>query len=179
MRSQLLVLSLGLSCVVACKSSGTPAPDTKAPDTTGDKIEVTLLAKSGSSLTGTATFVDTGSGVSVVIDVAGISPGKHGTHIHEKPDCSADNADSAGGHYNPHSKDHAMEPGAGHIGDMGNIEIGADGKGRLEVTLAGANLKAGDPNSIRDRAIIVHEKEDDGGQPTGNAGGRIGCGELR
>lgn len=179
MRSSILVLSLGLSCVVACKSSNTAPADTKAPNTEGDKIAVNLIAKSGSSLAGTATFTDTGSGVNVVLEVSGITPGKHGAHIHEKPDCSADDAESAGGHYNPHNKDHAMEPGAGHIGDLGNIEIGEDGKGRLEVTLSGANLKAGDPNSIRDRAVIVHANPDDGGQPTGNAGGRVGCGEIR
>lgn len=176
MRSKILILSLGLSGVLACKSSSTPAPGDQPA---GDKITVNLMAKSGSTLTGSAELVDTGSGVKITLDVAGIAPGKHGTHIHEKPDCSSEDAESAGSHYNPHGKDHAMEPGMGHIGDMGNIEIGEDGKGKLEVTLAGANLKAGDPNSLRERAIIVHASPDDGGQPTGNAGGRVGCGEIR
>src|ERR1700677_156773 len=32
----------------------------------------------------------------------------------------------------------------------------------------------GDPSSYLGRAVIVHEKQDAGGQPVGNAGGRIG-----
>jgi Cu-Zn family superoxide dismutase len=47
------------------------------------------------------------------------------------------------------------------------------------VVAAGANLKEGDPSSFLGRAIIVHEKADDGGQPVGNAGGRIGCGVIQ
>ena len=37
---------------------------------------------------------------------------------------------------------------------------------------------AGEKNPILGRAMIVHAKEDDGGQPTGNAGGRIAQGVI-
>jgi Cu-Zn family superoxide dismutase len=57
--------------------------------------------------------------------------------------------------------------------------VDKDGKGKLEIVATGANLKDGDPNSFLGKSIIVHEKKDDGGQPTGNAGGRIGCGEIK
>ena len=56
--------------------------------------------------------------------------------------------------------------------------MGKDGKGHTEITIPGANLKKDDPHSYLGRAIIIHEKKDDGGQPTGNAGGRIGCGVI-
>ena len=65
---------------------------------------------------------------------------------------------------------------AAHAGDMGNIEIDEDGDGLLKVELAGLSLE-GD-NAVMGKAIILHEKEDDFGQPTGNAGGRIGCGVI-
>jgi Cu-Zn family superoxide dismutase len=57
--------------------------------------------------------------------------------------------------------------------------VGKDGKGTLEIVAAGANLKDGDVSSFVGRSLIVHEKKDDGGQPTGNAGGRIGCAVIK
>jgi len=75
---------------------------------------------------------------------------------------------------------HALPTGTPrHLGDLGNITISPDGKGTLDIVAPGANLKEGDPNSFLGRAIIVHEKQDDGAQPTGNAGGRIGCAEIK
>jgi hypothetical protein len=47
------------------------------------------------------------------------------------------------------------------------------------VVVPGANLTPGDPQSFLGRGIIVQEKVDDGGQPVGNAGGRIGCSEIK
>lgn len=160
-----------------------------APEATGDAaaaappaaepVTVTLEARSGSKLKGQATLTETATGVKVDMTVEGISPGPHGAHFHEKGDCSAPDAKSAGDHFNPGGHQHALpEKDQRHLGDMGNIDIGQDGKGTLSIEIPGANLKAGDPKSFRGRAIIVHEKKDDGGQPTGNAGGRIGCGVV-
>lgn len=139
-----------------------------------------LEAKSGSKLSGKAVLTETEGGVHVVLTLEGLDAGEHGAHVHEKGDCSAADGASAGGHFNPASKDHGL-PGADkrHLGDLGNITIGKDGKGSLDITAPGANLKASDPNSFVGRAIIVHAKKDDGGQPTGNAGGRVGCGVIK
>lgn len=139
-----------------------------------------IIAKSGSKLSGKVTLTDTGSGVNVVVEVAGAKPGKHGAHVHETPDCSAPDAKSAGSHYNPDNHPHGLPTASEHhIGDLGNIDVGADGKGKIEVLMPGANLKTGDPHSFLGRSIIIHEKVDDGGQPVGNAGGRIGCVEFK
>ena len=115
-----------------------------------------------------------------MLTLEGIEPGDHGAHVHEKGDCSAADGASAGGHFNPQTKDHGL-PGAEkrHLGDLGNITIGKDGKGTLDITAPGANLKASDPASFVGRSIIVHAKKDDGGQPTGNAGDRVGCGVIK
>jgi Cu-Zn family superoxide dismutase len=140
---------------------------------------VTLAPKSGSKLGGTATFAEADGGVKVTIKLTGAPPGKVATHVHETGDCSAPDAKSAGGHFNPGGHPHALPPAAArHLGDLGNVDVGADGTGSLEIVVKGANLKPGDPSSYAGRAIIVHEKQDDGGQPTGNAGGRIGCGVI-
>jgi superoxide dismutase, Cu-Zn family len=157
-----------------------PAADTKATAATPTVIEVPIEAKSGSKLTGTVKFSEQADGVQVVIQVANLTPGARATHVHETGDCSAPDAKSAGGHFNPDSHPHALptkEPR--HLGDLGNIDVAKDGTGSLEIVVPGANLKDDDPHSFLGRALIVHEKKDDGGQPTGNAGGRIGCAVIK
>jgi Cu-Zn family superoxide dismutase len=58
------------------------------------------------------------------------------------------------------------------------MTVGADGKGHVEVTTNMLSVAPG-PNSVVGRGIIVHAKADDmQTQPTGNAGGRIGCGVV-
>ncbi len=109
-----------------------------------------------------------------------LPPGKHGFHIHENGSCE-DGGKAAGGHFNPGNAMHGDMPkdgmGKAHPGDMGNIDVIAEGKGMVQVFLPGVTLKEG-PNAVLGKAIIVHEKEDDFSQPTGNAGGRIGCGII-
>jgi Cu-Zn family superoxide dismutase len=161
------------------KAEPTPAiaePLPEPPKT----LELTFQPKSGSKLAGKAIVAETTDGVKITLALENVKPGDHGAHVHEKGDCSAPDAASAGGHYNPQNHQHALPTVAErHLGDLGNITIGKDGKGTLEIAIPGANLKANDPKSFLGRAIIVHDKKDDGGQPVGNAGGRIGCVEIK
>lgn len=161
-----------------------PESEAPAPEATEAKkpepLEVKIEARSGSKLSGNAKLEPVDGGVKVVLVVEGASPGAHGAHFHEKADCSAPDGKSAGDHYNPGGHKHGLPPGdERHLGDLGNLEVDKAGKGQLEIVIKGANLTPGDKMSLLDRAIIVHEKKDDGGQPTGNAGGRIGCGEVK
>ena len=164
----------------APEASAAAAPAPEPPKAEPRTLDVTIEAKSGSKLSGKATLTEVDGGVKVALSVEGVSPGgDHGAHVHEKGDCSAADGASAGGHFNPQGNEHALPTTAKrHLGDLGNLVIAKDGKGSLEITIPGANLKAGDPNSFAGKAIIVHAKKDDGGQPTGNAGGRIGCGVI-
>jgi len=186
------VSSLGALFVLACGGSTENAPPPATPaeaasaaapaaeSAAGKTVEVTFQPKSGSSLSGKATLTETADGVKVDLALEGLPPGEHGAHVHEKGDCSAADGSSAGGHFNPASNPHALPTGTPrHLGDLGNVTISPDGKGTLDIVAPGANLKDGDPNSFLGKAIIVHEKQDDGGQPTGNAGGRIGCAEIK
>lgn len=131
----------------------------------------------GSSIAGKVSFMETDEGLKVNAIVLNASPGKHGFHIHEKGDCS-DQGNAASGHFNPDGVPHGDVGKHGfqkaHAGDLGNIEIGSDGKGTLEKLISGLTLEEG-KYGVMGRSVILHEKEDDFGQPTGNAGGRIAC----
>lgn len=132
----------------------------------------------GSTVSGTATLhpVVEGMALQVSVQVTHVPPGKHGLHIHQYGDCG-DSGNGAGGHYNPAGVKHGFYPtdgtAAAHKGDLGNIDVGPDGSGSATVSLPGVSL-----SEVVGRAIILHEKVDDFGQPTGNAGGRIGCGAV-
>jgi len=142
------------------------------------KAIAVLHPASGSQVMGTVTFTKTGDAVQVVADVTGLTPGKHGFHIHEFGDCSATDATSAGGHFNPTHKPHgAPDSAERHVGDLGNLEADASGKAHLE--WRDKMLKLSGQNCILGLAVIVHEKEDDlKSQPVGNAGGRVACGVI-
>lgn len=127
---------------------------------------------------GIVTFTAVEHGVRVAGEFSGLTPGKHGFHVHEFGDCSAPDAASAGGHYNPTGMPHSMPASADrHVGDMGNIEAGEDGRGRIDYVDEMLSLNG--EHSIIGRGLIVHEKEDDlTTQPTGAAGARVACGVI-
>src|SRR5262249_60874191 len=93
----------------------------------GAKATATIESRSGSKATGRAEFTELpGGGTKVEIWIENATPGSHGLHIHEKGDCSAPDATSAGGHFNAESNPHAGPTDAKHHnGDLGNIEVGA------------------------------------------------------
>lgn len=142
------------------------------------KAVAVLSPTKGSSVSGLVTFTKVDGGVKIVAEVTGLTPGPHGFHIHEFGDCSAPDATSAGGHFNPQHKEHgAPDAPMRHAGDFGNLEADASGKAHYErvdtvISLVGAD-------SIVGHGVIVHEKVDDlKTQPTGNAGARVACGVI-
>ena len=131
------------------------------------------------NIKGTVEFKETDDGVEVTANLEGLKKGDHGFHIHEKGDCSAPDAKSAGGHFNPSNHKHgAPDAAEHHEGDLGNITAGKDGKATATMTIKGVTLKEGD-TSIVGKGFIIHAKKDDmKTQPTGNAGDRVGCGVI-
>jgi Cu-Zn family superoxide dismutase len=162
------ILFITMFCAMACFA--------QAQEVT--KAAAQLESKSGSKVTGMVTFTKVGDEIQVVADIQNLTPGKHGFHVHEKGDCSAADAASAGAHFNPTQKHHGGPMNLDHhTGDLGNIEADASGKAHVDIT--DKVLKMTGAESIIGHAVIVHEKADDmKTQPTGDAGGRLACGVI-
>ncbi|MGV8915878.1 MAG: superoxide dismutase family protein [Kaistella sp.] len=142
----------------------------------------TVNSKSGTMTQGTADFVQKGKMVSLDMNVYKLTPGIHAVHIHEKGDCSAADASSAGGHWNPSSNDHGKWGTEHfHMGDIGNLNADKNGTARLLFSTDKWCIGCSDESkNIVGKSIVIHaDKDDFKTQPTGNAGGRVGCVEIK
>jgi Cu-Zn family superoxide dismutase len=142
------------------------------------KLRCELQPTQGSSVSGWISFEPMADHVHVKASVKGLSPGKHGFHVHEKGDCSSGDGKSAGGHFNPANAPHAgPDAERRHAGDLGNLE--ADQSGVASYDRMDLVLQLSGEDSILGRAVIVHAGEDDlTTQPTGAAGARLACGVI-
>jgi len=147
------------------------------------KVVVKLADAKGADV-GTATLTAAKKGVSIALDVHGLTPGQHAIHIHETAKCDAPDFKSAGGHFNPDKKQHGSKNPAGpHAGDMPNFTVDAKGNAKTTVTDLSVNLGADtDAHSVfanGGTALVIHAKADDmKSDPAGNAGDRIACGVI-
>ena len=150
-------------------------------DMEGPRASAAVRPASGSNVSGNVTFTQVGENrVRVTGAVTGHSPGLKGFHIHEKGDCSAPDAMSAGGHFNPMKMQHGGSPMTGHAGDMGNLTFDSSGRANVDIVLQGVSVSRDAPNGIIGRAVVVHAQPDDlKTDPTGNAGARAGCGVIQ
>lgn len=145
-------------------------------------MTVVLEAKSGSQALGKAYITEKDGKVLFEAKIAGLKPGMHAIHLHEKADCSAEDATSSGGHWNPTFEAHGKWGAAEgyHRGDIGNFEVGEEGVGIVYFETDQWCIGCGDETKdILGKAIIVHEGTDDfTSQPSGNAGARVSCGGV-
>lgn len=139
---------------------------------------------------GLVLFVREGAGIRVTGRVAGLAPGPHGFHIHQNGSCSPADTDgdgleeaagAAGPHLNPTNAEHGPRTAnrsRRHAGDLGNIDADADGVATVAFTDSLIALDG--RRSIIGAALIVHADRDDySTHPSGNAGRRVSCGEIR
>jgi len=157
-----------------------PSPRISAAENSTIRQAVAVLhPTAGQQCHGVVRFTQDGDSIKVVADLQGLTPGeKHAFHIHQYGDCSASDGMSAGGHYNPEGHPHGLpETENRHAGDLGNVQADDQGKAHYEITVNNISI-SGPKNPILGRAVIVHAKPDDGSQPVGNAGSRIGCGVI-
>ena len=142
----------------------------------------TINSKSGTQTQGTAKFVQTGKNVEMDLNVYKLTPGIHAVHIHEKGDCSSTDGSSAGGHWNPTNHDHGkFGSETFHMGDIGNLNADKEGTDRLLFKTDKWCIGCKDETkNIVGKSLIIHAGRDDfKTQPTGNAGGRVGCIEIK
>ncbi len=130
------------------------------------------------TVTGVVTFEQLPQAVHITAECKGLTPGKHGFHIHTYGACNCPDVQCAGDHFDPTYQPHGgPQSSRQHVGDLGNIEADASGTANLDITVPYVTLNG--RNAIIGRSVIIHAKEDDlVAQPSGNAGARIGYGVI-
>lgn len=187
----LLLLIPGVMLFACSRAETPPAAATPASMPPATEMEpatamATLAGKSGMDVTGELRLVSTEGGVGVIGAIDGLTEGtEHGIHVHETGDCSAPDAESAGGHFNPTGAPHGRPalgtaPAAAHLGDMPNVTADDTGQATVNATIAGATLRDAGNNDLIGKAVVVHARRDDyTTQPSGDSGERIACGVIR
>lgn len=174
------VLVLFLAGTTATAQPGLTRPPSKHNAAGSARQGICLLYPTeGYGITGKITFVEIIGGVRVTGLITGLAPlSKHGIHIHEYGDCSAADASSAGGHFNPANTPHGgQEDPVRHAGDLGNLEADLNGTASFDFVDPVLTLRG--EASVIGLSVIVHQNEDDlKSQPSGNAGARIACGVI-
>jgi superoxide dismutase, Cu-Zn family len=150
----------------------------------GMGAELVTMRDAAGRTVGTAMLIPGAEGVQVVLQVHGMEPGVHAVHIHERLNCEPPDFMSAGGHFNPHGREHGFQnPRGYHAGDLPNLEVGPDGRGVLNGVAVGTTLAPEGENSLRrpgGTSLVIHASADDyRTDPSGNSGARIACGEVR
>lgn len=181
MRSVLLA-ALALAALSGCKQMPT-RPEAESA--------VVQLRTADGREAGKVTLVEVSSGVRLVVEATGLTPGKHGFHIHTNGACeAAPDATTgksvafgaAGGHFDPHATKHHGAPGDApthsHAGELPNLVADANGRATLQYVNAHVTLAPG-PGSVAGRSLIVHADPDDyTTNPAGNSGPRVLCGRI-
>ncbi len=146
------------------------------------QAEVELKDASG-TLMGVATLTQQSQGVVLRIAASNMPPGAHGLHIHAVGKCEGPGFTTAGGHFNPSTKQHGLlNPQGAHAGDLPSLVVAQNGAGSLETVNFRVTLASGVTNSLFQdggTALVVHAGPDDETtDPTGNSGARIACGVI-
>lgn len=166
-------MTLALAAAVAAGCAAHP----KVPEAVAD-----LLPSSSSTVSGTVIFRQVSANdVRVSGTVRGLQPNsEHGFHIHEKGDCSAKDASSAGGHFNPHGGHHGRpDDSMSHAGDLPSLHADATGTATFSIDTRQLEIGKGVADIIG-RSLVVHRDPDDHvSQPSGDSGPRFACAVIR
>ncbi len=168
-----------------------PVPASKPSPPTATSATSVLVDASGKRVGSASVLHEASGALRITADVAGLAPGQHGMHVHERGQCSrgpdpvtgqAIAFGTAGPHFDPgRTRNHGspQDPGTmAHAGDLPAVTVGADGTGRVTFTTTDLTLDDG-PTSIIGRTLVVHAQPDDyASEPAGGSGERIACGLL-
>jgi Cu-Zn family superoxide dismutase len=173
----LVIASLG--CVALATFAFPATAENVSTNASGATSAVCVVVRVGEhKVRGVLRFTQKGDTVRITGVVRGLTPGKHGFHVHEFGDVSGrKDGKSTGGHDNPGETKHGKPTDKErHVGDLGNITADEDGVAKVNITDNVISLSG--PHSIIGRSILIHAGADDFGQPTGNAGARVGFGVI-
>jgi superoxide dismutase, Cu-Zn family len=131
---------------------------------------------------GQVTATDSRYGLVLTPNLQGLTPGLHGFHVHQNPDCGAKEKDgkmvpglAAGGHYDPEkTNQHGAPWGDGHLGDLPPLYVDAGGNATQPVLAP--RLKVSD---LKGRSLMVHaggDNHSDHPMALGGGGARMVCG---
>ena len=189
------ILICSAFAIISCGGSEPSSENKKNPDTIASYLDTSEIpigetikgeavisgTKADTAVDGKATFEDSSGKVKMKLEltVPKMANKSVAVHLHEHPDCS-DNGMASHGHWNPTHMPHGKwGADSFHLGDIGNVQLDAKGKGTIEMTTDLWTLGNDTSKSILNRAIIVHSGFDDyKSQPAGNSGSRIGCGVI-
>ena len=176
---RLLIPSLMM--VASAMALGGCATANDAPAASGAPLATGALRNGEGVTIGSARLTGTASAMSLTVEVSGMAPGTYGTHIHAVGRCDAPDFASAGGHWNPTSRQHGrLNPQGSHHGDLPNLVVAANGRGGFTAPVTGAMTGDGGMFDADGAAVVIHAGPDDERtDPTGNSGGRIGCAVLQ
>lgn len=153
--------------------------------TAGGATHASATIRDGSGATiGWAQFTEDATGrVHVNVKVEGLTPGLHGIHIHAVGLCQGPTFTTAGTHHNPLGALHGLDdPVGAHAGDLPNLVVNGEGRGRLNAVSDRTTLSPGTVSvfDASGSAIVIHALEDDQEaiSATGNSGARVACGVL-
>jgi superoxide dismutase, Cu-Zn family len=169
------MIGISLAFLAAVQAANAPsAPPARPP--------VIEIRRADGSLAARAIVWQSRAGMEVRVQAAGLPAGHYGVHLHAVGRCEGPAFASAGPHWNPTGRQHgSLNPAGHHLGDLPNLDVDAQGDGRLEFAIAGASTSG--PGGIFDAdgtALVIHAAADDyRTDPSGNSGARLACGVLR
>jgi Cu-Zn family superoxide dismutase len=175
------ILSRACTAAALALAVATPAYAAKSVKVTMNAISPEGVGKS----VGTITIKETKDGITLEPKLAGLPPGEHGFHIHEKPSCDVADKDgkptagqAAGGHFDPDTtKEHKGPGGGGHKGDLPKLVVSDKGDAKEKMEVKGLKLA-----DVKGHALMIHANGDnysDTPKPLGGGGERIVCGVAK
>lgn len=167
-----LGLAIGATALAGCTSLG------NVPTA---KVAAGTLYLANGLPAGSVLITAAGDELSLSVAATGLTQGVHGMHLHTTGTCTAPGFTSAGGHLNPHGKQHGTSnPAGSHLGDLPNLSIDAQGRGAFTAKLAGSrNENEASLFDADGTAVVIHAQADDyRTDPSGSSGERIACAVL-
>ncbi len=136
-----------------------------------------LLPTMGSQVRGTVSFDERADGVQVSYNLMGLPPDSdHALQVHERGDCNAGDASSAGVVFAPAAD--RLKAGARVEGDLGNLH--ADSNGVATGFIVAPDVSLDGVRSVIQRAVLLHRDAiDPYAYPQRGTGPALACGVIR